>query len=303
MEQPHDHPAEDSQRLLRLGIFLSIAIFFLEFGGGLWTHSLALLSDAWHVFIDIWALVITFLAIYLAKRPVNDRRTFGLHRMELLAATLNGLTVFLIAIGILVAAWRRLHHPVPVRTVDLLIISSIGLAMNTGIAALFYKRSHQDLNIRGAFLHILGDALNTLAVVVAALLMLWTKWTFVDPLVSAATAGIVLWGSGRLLRESFNTLLEGVPRDIDVAVVEREILGVPGVVSVHDLHVWSICSHLNALSGHVLLASEQMGRQHAVLERIGRLLKERFRITHTTIQVESKAWPRMDETLGQAQEG
>jgi cobalt-zinc-cadmium efflux system protein len=297
MKPPHTHPAEESKRLLKLGILLSFGVFFIEFGGGLWTHSLALVSDAWHVFIDIWSLVISLLAVYMARRPVNDRKTFGLHRIEVLAATLNGLLVFAISIGILYAAWHRFHHPTAVRSFELLIISSFGLLMNLGIAALFWDRSHRDMNIRGAFLHILGDALNTVAVMIAALLMLFTDWPFIDPMVSAVIAVVVLWGSGRLLKEALNTLLEGVPRNIDVAQVEKEIVAIAGVSSVHDLHVWSICSHINALSGHVLLAADEMANQHAVLERIGHLVKERFGIVHSTIQVESKAWPSIDEEL------
>jgi cobalt-zinc-cadmium efflux system protein len=303
MKQPHDHPAEESQRLLKLGILLSIGVFFIEFAGGIWTQSLALISDAWHVFIDIWSLVISFLAVYVAKRPTNDRKTFGLHRMEVLAATLNGLTVFLIAIGILYSAWRRFQNPVEVQSLQLLIIAAFGLVMNLGIAALFWDRSHRDLNIRGAFLHVLGDALNSVAVIVAAILMLLTGSSLIDPIVSVIIAFIVLWGSGRLLRESFNTLLEGVPKNIAVSKVEEEILGIPGVDSVHDLHVWSICSHINALSGHVLLAADQMHHQHAILDQLGRSLKDRFGIVHTTIQVESKAWPMMEEGLSQVQNG
>jgi cobalt-zinc-cadmium efflux system protein len=299
MEQPHEHPAEESQRLLKIGILLSFLIFILELGGGLWTHSLALTSDAWHIFIDIWSLVISFLAIMVAKRPVNDRQTFGLHRMEVMAATLNGASVFLIALGILVAAWRRLHAPVEVHSLRLLIISSTGLALNLLVAWLFYRRSHEDLNLRGVFMHILGDALNTFAVILAAILMMATRWPLIDPIISAAIALVVLWGAAKLLKESFNTLLEGVPANIQVNDVEQHILGVEGVDSVHDLHVWSICSHLNALSGHVLLAPEHMGAQHQVLEQIGNLLKQRFGIVHTTVQVESKAWPRLDEGIGQ----
>jgi cobalt-zinc-cadmium efflux system protein len=294
MKQSHDHPMEESQRLLKTAILLSFSIFVLEFAGGIWSRSLALLSDAWHIFIDIWALVLSLLAILLARRPVDDRRTFGLHRMEVLAATVNGFTVFLIAIGILYAAWQRFQNPVAVHSGRLLGISTIGLVATIGVAALFYRQSHRDLNLRSAFLHLVGDVLNSLAVVIAAVLIRVTGSPYIDPIVSALIAFVVLWGSGRLLRESVNTLLEGVPAGIRVPDVETEILRVPGVLSVHDLHVWSICSHLNSLSGHVLIGTEQMPQQQAVLEGIGRVLKARFGIEHTTIQVESKAWPDLD---------
>ncbi len=285
---------EESQRLLKIGILLTFFIFLLEFFGGLWTHSLALVSDAWHIFIDIWALSVSLFAFYVAKRPVNDRRTFGLHRMEVFAAMINGLTVFIIAAGILYAAWKRFFHPVPVAATRLLLLSGTGLVLNLIVALLFYKHSQEDMNMRGALLHLLGDALNTLAVMFGAIIMIFTQSTRVDPIVSALTAVVVLWGSGSLLKDAVNTLLEGVPKGIAVLDVESEIMRVDGVVSVHDLHVWSICSHLNALSGHVLLGPDQMPNQCSILEVIGKGLKERFGIVHTTIQVESKSWPNME---------
>lgn len=285
----------DSQRVLILGIVLTFFIFLLEFFGGLWSQSLALMSDAWHIFIDIWALVLSFLAILMARRPVNDRQTFGLHRMEVFAATLNGLTVFFIAGGILYAAWKRFMTPTTVHTGPLIGVATVGLLLNLVVAWLLYGQSKGDSNLRGAFLHIMGDAFNTLAVLVSGVLIHFTGILRIDSIVSAVIAAVVLWGSGRLLRESVNTLLEGVPPGIKVTEVESEITQIPGVLSVHDLHVWSICSHLSALSGHVLLREEQMHEQHRVLEDIGRNVKSRFGISHTTIQVESKSWPMAEE--------
>lgn len=295
MEQPHNHPIEESQRILRFGIALTAVIFLLEFVGGLWTHSLALISDAWHVFIDLWALVISFLAIWMARRPATDRRTFGFHRMEVMAATINGTSVFFIALGILYAAWRRYHHPVVVDRWPMLWLATVGLVLNLVVARLFYRHSKTDLNMRGAFLHLVGDAVNTLAVILAALAMIWTGSNRIDPVVSGLIAIVVLVGAGRLLRESFNTLLEGVPPGIRVRAVEDALRRVEGVRSVHDLHVWSICSHLNALSGHVLLSADQVSRQHDVLETIGQTLKEEFGIAHTTIQVEFQGWPHGEQ--------
>jgi cobalt-zinc-cadmium efflux system protein len=296
MEQPHEHPVKESQRLLKLGILLSFLIFVIEFTGGFWTRSLSLISDAWHQFIDIWSLILSFLALMIAQRPANDRKTFGLHRMEVLAAFLNGVFVFFIAAGIVYASWNRLQSPVAVNSAGALGIATFSLALNLVTAGLFYKRSKEDLNIRGAYLHLVGDALSTVAVVLAAAFMVVTGTTRVDPFVSALIAGIVLWGAGRLLKEALNTLLEGVPPGIQVSDVEKSILNVSGVDSVHDLHVWSICSHLRALSGHVLVREELLPRQHSILETIGKTLKDRFGIAHTTIQVESKAWPSQ-ETL------
>jgi cobalt-zinc-cadmium efflux system protein len=291
MKPSHEHPHSDTESLLKTGIFLSLAIFLLELFGGLWTHSLALLSDAWHIFIDIWFIVLSFLALFLARQPVSDRRTYGLHRMEVLAALLNGLGVFGIAIFILYAAIQRYHNPSEVHGLPLVGIASVGLVLNLIAAGLFYRKSEHDMNLRGVFLHLVGDALGTVAVILSGAVIVFTGWHQIDPIVSGLIAGMVLYGAGRLLRDSFETLLESVPRGISVSAVEAEMKSVQGVVSVHDLHVWSICSHLKALSGHVLLAPGDMGRQGAVLEGINRGLKERFGITHSTIQVESKAWP------------
>jgi cobalt-zinc-cadmium efflux system protein len=287
MKQPHEHPVDVTEKLLKTAILVSFLIFALELVGGFMSHSLALLSDAWHIFIDIWALAMSYFAVFLARRPVNHQRTYGLHRMEVMAALINSFTVFIIAAGILYAAAKRFYHPPDVHGRALVGFAGLGLALNLIVAALFYKQSAHDLNIRGAFVHILGDAANTVAVLIAGFVILLTGWRQIDPIMSALTAIIVLWGAGQLFRESFNTLLEGVPRGILVADVEQEIRRTDGVVSIHDLHVWSICSHLNALSGHVLVSPPHLPRQDQVLEGINRNLKERFGISHTTIQVES----------------
>jgi cobalt-zinc-cadmium efflux system protein len=287
MKQPHDHPVEDIEKLLKTGILVSFLIFLLELVGGIMSNSLALLSDAWHIFIDIWALVVSFLAVFLARRPVNHQRTYGLHRMEVMAALVNSFVVFVIAGGILYAAYTRIHTPQYVHGQSMIGFASLGLLLNLGVAALFYKEQEHDLNLRGAFLHLLGDAVNTVAVLIAGVVITLTGWRQIDLIVSGLIGVIVLWGAGRLFWESFNTLLEGVPRGIRVEDVEQEMTRVEGVVSVHDLHIWSICSHLNSLSGHVLVKAADLPRQDKVLEGINRNLKDRFRISHTTIQVES----------------
>jgi cobalt-zinc-cadmium efflux system protein len=291
----HEHPFGDTENLLKTGIFVSFFIFLLELFGGVWSHSLALLSDSWHVFIDIWALVLSFLAIFLAKRPANDRRTYGLHRMEVMAALANGLTVFLIAAGILYTAVVRFKHPPQVHSRPMLIIAAIGLLANLLVAVAFYKKSANDLNMRGVFLHLISDTLSSVAVLVAGTIIAFTGWRQIDPIVSVVIGCIVLGGGYRLMRDAFNTLLEGVPRGIQAAAVEQSIQGVDGVLSVHDLHIWSICSHLKALSGHVTIDPRDMTHQDRVLDGINRSLKERFGISHTTIQVESKAWPEIEQ--------
>jgi cobalt-zinc-cadmium efflux system protein len=295
MRFSHAHPPGNVEKLLKMGIFLSLGIFLLELFGGIWSHSLALLSDAWHIFIDIWALVISYLAIYLANRPVSHQRTYGLHRMEVIAALINGLAVFGIAAWIFYAAIERFQQPRDIDGGAVTLIAIIGLGVNLIVAGMFYRSSENDLNLRSVFLHVVSDALSSVAVIGAGVVIMLTGWRQIDPIVSAGVAVLVLWNAGRLLRESLNTLLEGVPRGIQVTAVEDHIKQVEGVLSVHDLHVWSICSHMKALSGHVLLDPGRMPFQDKVLEGINQNLKDRFGITHTTIQVESKAWPGVEQ--------
>jgi cobalt-zinc-cadmium efflux system protein len=295
MRLRHEHPFNDTEDLIKTVIFVSLAIFLMELFGGLWSHSLALLSDAWHVFMDIWALVISFLAILLARRPVNDRRTYGLHRMEVMAALANGVAVFVIAAGIIYTAIKRYNQPPQVHSRGMLVIAGIGLLANAFVAIAFYKKSSSDMNLRGVLLHLISDTLSSFAVLIAGIVILLTGWRQIDPIVSILIGCIVLSGAFRLLRDAFNTLLEAVPHGIQAAAVEQTIRGVEGVISVHDLHVWSICSHLKALSGHVTVSPNDMAHQDRVLEGINRSVKESYGISHTTIQVESKAWPEIEQ--------
>lgn len=269
-----------------LAIALTAVTLVAEVAGGFWTNSLALLSDAAHVFMDLFALVLSLLAIRLASQPATDTRTYGWHRAEILASLVNGLTLLLIAVGILHEAWERLQHPEAVKSKEMFVIAVIGLVMNLAAAARLHRHAHDDLNVRSAFLHVIGDAAASVGVIAGGAIMYYTGWYAVDALVSAGIALIIVWGALRLLREAGHILLEGVPTHIDLNDVVARMQAVEGVNAVHHLHVWSICSHITALSAHIDLLPEHRLRQGEVTGAIEEFLEHDFHITQVTLQAE-----------------
>jgi cobalt-zinc-cadmium efflux system protein len=272
------------------GLIFAIAVtavtLVAEVIGGLWTNSLALLADAAHVFMDLFALLLSLLAIRLAGQPATDRRTYGWHRAEILASLVNGLTLIAMAIGILWAAWERVFDPQEVRAREMFIIATVGLAMNLLAASRLHRHAHDDLNVRSAFLHVLGDAIASLGVIAGGIIMHYTGWFVLDALISVAIALLIGWGSLRILREAAHILLEGVPRHVRVDEVVRRIRAIEGVNDIHHLHVWSICSHISALSAHIDVLPEYRLRQGEMVGAIEQLLDREFHITHSTLQVE-----------------
>lgn len=282
---PDDHLLDHNiSRGFLLAIALTAVTLVAEVIGGFWTNSLALLSDAAHVFMDLFALTLSLAAIRLAARPVSDRRTYGWHRAEILASLINGLSLLIIAVGILHEAWGRFQHPEPVKSREMFVIAVIGLVMNLIAARLLHGHAHDDLNVRSAFLHVLGDALASVGVIVGGLIMLQTDWYVVDSMVSAGIALVIGWGALRILREAGHILLEGVPPHIDLKQVVKRIKDQEGVTDVHQLHVWSICSHITALSAHIDLHPDHLLRQGEVIGRIEAMLDHDFHITRTTLQ-------------------
>lgn len=285
----HDHFA-DAPLSVRRNLVFAVGLTFLvlvgEVIGGLWAGSLALLSDAAHVLTDLISLALSLGAVLLATRPVSKERTFGWHRAEVFAALVNGVLLLLIAIGLLVEAYHRVLAPAPVRVVGMLAIAAAGLMAN-GAIALRLRGHSQDLNLHSAYLHVLADLGGSVGVVVAALIMLPTGWFIVDPILSGLIALAVLVGSIRLLRDTGHILLEGVPREVDLGAVAEAVRTVPLVQGIHDLHIWTICSNLLALSVHVTVGDCPGSDRDRVVEEITHRLGERFGIGETTVQVES----------------
>ena len=273
-------------RRLVFAIALTAITLVAEIIGGIWSNSLALLSDAGHVFLDLFALVLSLGAIKLAAQPPSDRHSYGWHRAEVLASLINGLTVFLMAIGILYEGSKRLMAPEAVQTAPMLVIAVLGLIANLLAARGLHGHAHDDLNVRSAFLHVLGDAAASVGVIAGAILMRYTGWYQADPLISVAIGLLILVGAGRLLRDATHILMEGVPRGMSVDQVAISIRGIEGVADVHHLNIWSVCSHIIALSAHVEIEPAYDGARSLLMHTIEHDLRHRFHITHTTIQLD-----------------
>jgi cobalt-zinc-cadmium efflux system protein len=273
-------------RRFRIAILLTAVTLAAEVAGGIWTGSLALLSDAAHVFLDLFALVLSLAAIRLAAYPVSDTRTFGWHRTEVFASFINGSTVFLMAIGIFYEAWQRFQYPHEIKSLPMLVIAVVGLLLNLFSASALHAHSHDDLNVQSAFLHVIGDAAASVGVIVGGAVIYFTNWYVVDAIISAGIGVLIFWGSWRVVRDSAHILLEGVPRGMSTTTVADAIKNVEGVNDVHHLNLWAICSHIIALSAHLDVHPEHRGKQAEVLRNIEELLFERFHISHTTLQVE-----------------
>lgn len=270
----------------KYAIILTALTLVAEVIGGIWTNSLALLSDAAHVFLDLFALFLSLGAIKLSSYPVSETRTFGWHRTEVFASLINGVSVFLISIGIFYEAWGRLFQPEEVKSLPMFVIAFIGLVMNLVAASALHSHSHDDLNVHSAFLHVIGDAAASVGVIVGGLIMYFTGWFVLDAIISVGIGFVIFWGSWRVIREAVHILLEGVPRGMTIADVSDAIRNIEGVNDVHHLNIWTICSHILALSAHIDVIPEYKVEQAEVLRRIEELLFDRYHISHTTLQAE-----------------
>lgn len=270
----------------KYAIILTAFTLVAEVIGGIWTNSLALLSDAAHVFLDLFALFLSLGAIKLSSYPVSETRTFGWHRTEVFASLINGVSVFLISIGIFYEAWGRLFQPEEVKSLPMFVIAFIGLVMNLVAASALHSHSHDDLNVHSAFLHVIGDAAASVGVIVGGLIMYFTGWFVLDAIISIGIGFVIFRGSWRVIREAVHILLEGVPRGMTIADVSDAIRTVEGVNDVHHLNIWTICSHILALSAHIDVLPDYKVEQAEVLRRIEELLFDRYHISHTTLQAE-----------------
>ncbi len=285
---------EDIESRLIWALLITIGIFALEIIGGILSNSLALKSDAAHLFGDVAALGLSLFAARVSRLPATSKRTYGYHRTEVLAAILNGVTLFLLAGFIFIEAYRRLMNPQPVRSTLMLIVAVIGLAANLLVLLRLREAAGKNLNVRAAFLHVVGDMLGSVGVVVGGMIMLLTGNFMADPIISFFVGAIILWGAIDILREGANILLEGVPRSIGYADLKRSMEGIAGVVSVHDLHVWTISSSNLALSAHVTVANQPMHDSKRILNDTCGLLREQYNIYHATLQLECDCCARVD---------
>ena len=296
---PHTHlghkhgRASESRRKLSLVLVLTAIYMVAEAVGGWWTGSLALMADAGHMLADVAALGLALLAAWFSARPAPSNKTFGYHRLEILAALVNGVTLVVISLLILYEAYQRWASPPLVRGNVVMLIATGGLGINLISAWILHGRHEIDLNIRGAWLHVISDALGSVGAIVAGALMWLYGWYAADPLFSALIGILIVWSSWRLIRESTNVLLEGTPAHINLAAVEDSILRTEGVDNVHDLHVWTITSGREALSAHVIHGYGVS--QPELLKELRAKLHDRFGVDHLTIQMETPDFE--DETF------
>jgi cobalt-zinc-cadmium efflux system protein len=285
VEVPTDGKVENK---FVLALVLTGLILIAEIIGGVWTGSLALLSDAAHVFLDMFALALSYGAIRLAALPPNPSHTYGFHRMKVIAAFINGATLLLVSFEIFREAWSRFQNPEPILAGPMLVVAVIGLIVNLVVVFVLSGHDHDDLNTRAAFLHVLGDTLSSVGVIVAGVLILFTGWLWVDPLVSVLIALVILSGAGRVLKQTIHILNEGAPEGVDVAELGQAMRQVAGVNEVHDLHVWTVSPGYTALSAHVVLVDQSLSQTHPIMDELKEIIAHQFGIEHTTIQFECR---------------
>jgi cobalt-zinc-cadmium efflux system protein len=272
---------------------LTATIALAEAVGGWMTNSLALMSDAGHMLTDVSALGLSLVALWFAGKPADVKKTYGYYRMEILSALLNGVLLLGITGFILYEAWERFRAPSPVALGPMAIVATVGLVANLGALG-FLHRTHS-MNVRGAFLHVLGDTLSSVGVLIGAGIMALTGWFVVDPIISVVISVVIVVGAIRLVRDAVDVLMEAVPAHVDLAQIKELMLRVPGVTEVHDLHVWTISSGVYALSAHMVVLDPMVCNNDEMLSAVKHELYDRFGIDHTTIQIESETYAHLGE--------
>lgn len=297
---PHVHSAAAGHRKRLIAVFgLTLSIFVFEVVGGLLSNSLALLADAGHVFTDVFGIGFALAAIWIAGRPATSERTFGFLRLEILAAVGNALLLFGVSAVVLYEAWRRLAEPPAVTSGLMLAVAVVGLAANGVSLYLLRDAQGHSLNMRGAYLEVMGDLLGSVAVIVAAVVIAVTGWTQADALASVVIGLLIIPRTWALLREALDVLLEATPKGIDLDVVREHVLEAPGVIGVHDLHAWTITSGMNVVSAHVVLAED--AKSGDILDHLGMCLSDDFDVRHSTFQLETPEHVQWEARAEQAQ--
>lgn len=291
----HHHARALGRRGLKFVLVLTGVFMIAELVGGVLSNSLALLADAAHMLTDVAALALSLFALWFAQRPASSDKTYGYLRLEILAALVNGIALTIISIGIFYEAYQRFRAPAEIEGGLMLGVAVVGLIVNVIAARFLHDAAGHNLNVRGAYLHVLGDLLGSVGAVAAAIVVLATGWTTADPLISVLVGVLILLSSWTLVRESVDVLLEAVPAHIDVSDVRGAIGEIPGVDDIHDLHVWTVTSGFAAMSGHAVV--EDASRHQNVLQEIHRRMRDRFGIRHVTVQLERRTMYAQEEHL------
>jgi cobalt-zinc-cadmium efflux system protein len=290
---PHHRQGQSTrgrlERPLLIALVITLTVMVAEFVGGLVANSLALLSDAAHMLADVLALLLSIVAFRFSSRPPTNKTTFGFYRLEIFAAQINGGVLIFLSLFIFYEAYLRLLHPEPIKSLLMMIIAVVGLAANIASARVLHSLSKKNLNVKAAFLHIVGDLLSSVGVIVGGIIIFFTTWFIVDPILSLMIGLIILKGAYSVVKETSAVLLEAVPKHIDLEKLIREVKDIEGVKSFHDVHVWTITSELHALSGHVQIQDQQISESARIMEIIQERLTQHYHINHTTLQLECHA--------------
>lgn len=280
----HDHSHSQNAKYLSIAFFITVTFMIIEVIGGFLSNSLALLSDAGHMLSDSLALALSFFAMKMGQKAKTESKTYGFHRTEIIAALINGITLIFIAGLIFFEAFKRFFEQPEIKVPEMLTIASIGLLVNIVSAYILYKGKNESLNVKGAYLHVLGDALGSVGAIVGGIIILYTGFYFVDQIISVLIAVLILVSSINLLRETTDILLEGTPKQVDFEEIKKSLLDLESIDSVHDLHIWSLTSGRNILTCH--LVSRNNSDTNNLLLKANELLKSKFKVSHTTIQIE-----------------
>ena len=271
---------------LKYSLILSVTILIAEVIGGVLSNSLALLSDAGHVFADVIALGLSWYGVRQAMRPSDSRMTFGYHRIGVIVAIVNAVSIFVIAAVIIYEAYGRLREPPEVKSTLMMAVAIVGLAANILVTWWLRKAQRSNINIRSAFWHAFGDALASVGVIVGGIIIMLTGQFLVDPIISVLIALIILWSAWSIFREGFRVILEATPRDVDILKMIGALKSIEGVKDVHDVHVWSITPELRAMNGHILIEDISISDAAVIRSRIEEVIRDQFHIEHTTLQME-----------------
>ena len=278
-------------RPLKITLCLVLIIMIAEIIGGVFSNSLALLSDAGHMLTDALALGLSLFAMNLARRPATSTKTFGYHRAEIMAALANGTVLILISIFIFYEAYRRFLEESAVKSPLMLIVAGIGLAANLTGLYLLRKGSRKSINIKAAFWHVIGDTMSSVGVIIAGVIIYFTGWYIADPILAVVIGFVILGGAVRIVKESVDILLESVPQHVEIEKVTAAVKSIPGVEDLHDIHIWTITSGIYALSAHVSITDQTVSQSCDIVTKVNEILAENFNITHTTLQLECESCP------------
>jgi cobalt-zinc-cadmium efflux system protein len=285
----HSHLSEASRKTtvrLSLSLFLTLAFVIIEAGAGIFANSLALLTDAAHNLTDVIALGLTWFAVRITSQPANAQKTYGYHRAGILVALLNSTTLVLISIGIFYEAYQRFMDPPEVQSGILIGVGLIAVVINLVTAVLVHRGSENDLNLRSAFVHLMGDVLSTVGAVIAGVIIYFTNANWLDPFVSVLIGFLILYNAWGILKDAIDILLEATPRDVDVQAMVKDIAQVDGVLGVHDIHVWSLTQSLRTMSAHILTDDLHISAGAGIQHDINEMLNHRYNIAHATLQLE-----------------